>query len=100
MQPSMRNAAQVVHDTLPSPSVSASMKTHKPNQPIPSQPFASSSPSFHPQADPTHPFASSTAKRGPVPIVKGKKHKPVSQKLRILECFLVINHLLTSYFCF
>ncbi|KAL9302776.1 Protein EMSY-LIKE 4 [Arabidopsis thaliana] len=77
MQPSMRNAAQVVHDTLPSPSVSASMKTHKPNQPIPSQPFASSSPSFHPQADPTHPFASSTAKRGPVPIVKGKKHKPV-----------------------
>ncbi|CAE6049251.1 unnamed protein product [Arabidopsis arenosa] len=77
MQPSVRNAAQVVHDTLPSPSVSASIKKHKPNQPIPSQPFATSSPSFHPQADPTHPFASSTAKRGSVPIVKGKKHKPV-----------------------
>lgn len=79
MQPSMRNAAQVVHDTLPSPSVSASMKKHKPNQPIPCQPFTGSSPSFHPQVDPTHPFASSTAKRGgSVPNVKGKKHKPVS----------------------
>ncbi|CAL9236906.1 unnamed protein product [Arabidopsis halleri] len=77
MQPSVRNAAQVVNDTLPSTSVSASIKKHKPNQPIPGQPFASSSPSFHPQADPTHPFASSTAKRGAVPIVKGKKHKPV-----------------------
>ncbi|CAH8354502.1 unnamed protein product [Eruca vesicaria subsp. sativa] len=74
MQPTMRNAAQVVHDTLPTPSVSASVKKHKPNQPIPSQPFAS--PSFHPQADPTHQFASSTAKRGSVPNVKGKKHKP------------------------
>ncbi|EOA27163.1 hypothetical protein CARUB_v10023267mg [Capsella rubella] len=78
MQPSVRNAAQLVHDTLPSPSVSASMKKHKPNQPIPSQPFASPSPSFHPQADPTHQFASSAAKRGSVPIVKGKKHKPVN----------------------
>ncbi|KAJ0258534.1 Protein EMSY-LIKE 4 [Hirschfeldia incana] len=74
MQPSMRNAAQVVHDTLPTPSVSASIKKHKPNQPSPSQPFAS--PSFHPQADPTHQFASSSAKRGSVPVVKGKKHKP------------------------
>ncbi|CAH2058018.1 unnamed protein product, partial [Thlaspi arvense] len=77
MQPSMRNAAQVLHDTLPSPSVSASVKKHKPNQPILSQPFASSSPSFHhPQADPINPFASSTAKRGAVPNAKGKKHKP------------------------
>ncbi|KAG2332129.1 hypothetical protein Bca52824_003309 [Brassica carinata] len=71
------NAAQVVHDTLPSPSVSASIKKHKPNQPFPSQPFASSLPSFHPQADPIHQFASSTAKRGSVPTVKGKMHKPV-----------------------
>ncbi|XP_010518042.1 PREDICTED: protein EMSY-LIKE 4-like [Camelina sativa] len=77
IQQSMRNAAQLVHDTLPCPSVSASMKKHKPNQPIPSQPFSSPSPSFHPQADPTHPFASSAAKRGSVPIVKGKKHKSV-----------------------
>uniref|UniRef100_A0A1J3K6K9 ENT domain-containing protein n=1 Tax=Noccaea caerulescens TaxID=107243 RepID=A0A1J3K6K9_NOCCA len=78
MQPSMRNAAQVVHDPLPSPSVSVSMKKHKPNQPIPSQPFAAPSPSFHPQAsDPTHPFASSTAKRGSVLNAKGKKHKQV-----------------------
>ncbi|WZZ40597.1 hypothetical protein YC2023_036856 [Brassica napus] len=69
-----RHAAQVVHDTLPSPSASASIKRHKPNQPIPSQPFASSSP---PQADPTHQFASWTAKRGLVPNVKDKKHKPV-----------------------
>ncbi|XP_018472751.1 protein EMSY-LIKE 4-like isoform X2 [Raphanus sativus] len=72
-----RNAAQVVHDTLPSPSASASIKRHKPNQPIHSQPFASSSPSSHPQADPTHPLASSAAKRGSVPIFKAKKHKPV-----------------------
>ncbi|KFK37249.1 hypothetical protein AALP_AA4G233300 [Arabis alpina] len=78
VQPSMRNAAQVVHDTLPSPSVSASMKKHKPIQPIPSLPFTASSPSFHPQVDPSHPFASSAAKRGgPVPNIKGKKHKPV-----------------------
>lgn len=71
MQPTMRNAAQVVHDTLPTPSVSASVKKQKLNQPMPSQPFAS-----HPQADLTHQFASSTAKRGSVPNVKGKKHKP------------------------
>lgn len=77
----MRNAAQVVHDPLPSPSVSVSMKKHKPNKPIPSQPFAAPSPSFHPQAaDPTHPFASSTTKRGSVMNAKGKKHKQVSQK--------------------
>ncbi|CAG7881119.1 unnamed protein product [Brassica rapa] len=69
-----RHAAQVVHDTLPSPCVPASIKRHKPNQPIPSQPFASSSP---PQADPTHQFSSWIAKRGLVPSVKDKKHKPV-----------------------
>ncbi|CAH8383679.1 unnamed protein product [Eruca vesicaria subsp. sativa] len=73
----MCNAAQVVHDTLPSPSMSASVKKHKPNQPVPSQPFASSSPSFHPQADPTHPFASWKAKRGSFPSVKEKKQRPV-----------------------
>ncbi|KAG2326091.1 hypothetical protein Bca52824_008819 [Brassica carinata] len=73
MQPTMRTP-QVVHDTLPTPSVSGSMKKHKPNQPSPSQPFAS--PSFHPHADPTHQFASATAKRGSMPNVKGKKHKP------------------------
>ncbi|KAF8113868.1 hypothetical protein N665_0045s0106 [Sinapis alba] len=84
MQPSVRNAAKVVHDTLPSPSVSASIKKHKPNQPIPSQPFASSSPSFHPQADPIHTLASSAAKRGSVPIVKAKKHKPVRQVMNRL----------------
>ncbi|KAJ4866156.1 Protein EMSY-LIKE 4 [Raphanus sativus] len=74
MQPTIRNAAQVVHDTLPTPSISASTKKHKPNQPVPSQPFAS--PPFHPQADPTDQFASWKAKRGSVPNAKGKKHKP------------------------
>ncbi|CAN8318432.1 unnamed protein product [Cochlearia groenlandica] len=77
MQPSMRNAAQVVHHTLPSPSVSASVKKHKPNHPIPSQPFAGSLPSLRPQADPSRPFASSAAVRGSIPDAKGKKHKPV-----------------------
>ncbi|KAJ4906469.1 Protein EMSY-LIKE 4 [Raphanus sativus] len=43
-------AAQVVHDTLPSPSASASIKRHKPNQPIHSQPFASSSHFFSPSS--------------------------------------------------
>lgn len=83
-----RYAAQVVHDTLPSPSASASIKRHKPNQPIPSQPFASSSP---PQADPTHQFASWTAKRGLVPNVKDKKHKPVSYKvIKLVSCVWIL----------
>ncbi|XP_010559071.1 PREDICTED: protein EMSY-LIKE 4 [Tarenaya hassleriana] len=77
MKSGMRDAGQAVHDALPSPSVSTSLKKQKPNQPIPSQPFTGPSPSFHAQAGPMHQLSSSTAKRGSVPSAKGKKHKPV-----------------------
>ncbi|KAL8500708.1 hypothetical protein ACS0TY_020334 [Phlomoides rotata] len=74
-QPGMHSASQGVHEPLPSPSISASRKKQK-VPPLPSQPFAGPSPSFHPQtmAGGNQP-SSSAAKRGSIMGVKRKKHK-------------------------
>ncbi|KAL6964817.1 hypothetical protein U1Q18_035872 [Sarracenia purpurea var. burkii] len=75
LQPGIRSIGQVVHDTVPSPSVSASRKKQKITQSVPSQSFGGPSP-FHPQAvaASTQP-SSSAAKRGPVMGARGKKKK-------------------------
>ena len=78
-QPGMPSTSQPAHDPVPSPTVSASRKKQKVSQLVASQSFGGPSSSFHPQTVATsHQPSSSTAKRGSVPGVKGKKHKPVS----------------------
>ncbi|XP_044490802.1 protein EMSY-LIKE 3 isoform X2 [Mangifera indica] len=79
LQPGMHAISQAVHDPTPSPTVSASHKRQKINQPIPSQSFGGPSQSFHPQAvtaSASHQPSSSAAKRGSISGSKGKKHKP------------------------
>ncbi|GMY31452.1 protein EMSY-LIKE 4-like isoform X2 [Fagus crenata] len=66
-QSGMLSTAQVAHDPIPSPTVSASRKKQKISQPVPSQSYVASS----------HQPSSSTAKRGSIPGLKGKKLKPV-----------------------
>ncbi|KAJ7949099.1 protein EMSY-LIKE 3-like [Quillaja saponaria] len=76
-QPGMLTSSQAVHDPVPSPTVSASRKKQKIAQSVPSQTFAGPSPPFHPRTvAASHQPSSSTAKRGPLPGSKGKKHKP------------------------
>ncbi|XP_058203936.1 protein EMSY-LIKE 3-like isoform X2 [Rhododendron vialii] len=76
LQQGMRGTGQVVHDPVPSPTVSASRKKQKITQSGPSQSFRGPSPPFHPQtlAASTQPPPTS-AKRGPVMGAKGKKQK-------------------------
>ncbi|XP_057457328.1 protein EMSY-LIKE 3-like [Lotus japonicus] len=75
-QPGVLSTGQAIHDSIPSPTVSASRKKQKIAQSVPSQSFGGPSP-FHPQpvAAPHQP-SSSVAKRGTVPGSKGKKQKP------------------------
>ncbi|XP_021887669.1 protein EMSY-LIKE 3 isoform X3 [Carica papaya] len=76
-QSGVLNTSQSVHDTLPSPTVSASRKKQKITQSLPSQSFGGPSPPFHTQPmAPSHQPSSSAAKRGSVTGPKGKKHKP------------------------
>ncbi|XP_004488476.1 protein EMSY-LIKE 3 [Cicer arietinum] len=76
-QPGLLTSGQVIHDSNPSPTVSASRKKPKITPSVPSQSFGGPSPSFHPQpgAAPHQP-SSSVGKRGSVPGSKGKKQKP------------------------
>ncbi|XP_061375301.1 protein EMSY-LIKE 4-like isoform X3 [Gastrolobium bilobum] len=76
-QPGVLSTGQVIHDSIPSPTISASRKKQKIMPSVPSQSFGGPSPAFHPQplAAPHQP-SSSVAKRGSVPGSKGKKHKP------------------------
>ncbi|KAI4323349.1 hypothetical protein L6164_022963 [Bauhinia variegata] len=75
-QPGMLGTGQAIHDTIPSPSVSASRKKPKITPSVPSQSFAGPSPTFHPQTVAAPHQPSSSAKRGSAPGPKGKKHKP------------------------
>ncbi|XP_061356880.1 protein EMSY-LIKE 3-like isoform X1 [Gastrolobium bilobum] len=76
-QPGMLSTSQALHDSIPSPTVSASRKKQKITPSVPSRSFAGPTPSFHPQTvTASHQPSSSAAKRGSVPGSKGKKHKP------------------------
>ncbi|KAL3615395.1 hypothetical protein CASFOL_041056 [Castilleja foliolosa] len=76
-QTGIHGAAQAGHDTLPSPSVSASRKKQKMAPSLPTQSFGGPSP-FHQQAmGTTNQPSSSAAKRGPMMGVKSKKHKSI-----------------------
>lgn len=78
-QPGVLSTGQGLHDSVPSPTVSASRKKQKIAPSVPSRSFAGPSPPFHPQpVTAPHQPSSSAAKRGSVPGSKGKKHKPVS----------------------
>ncbi|KAH1223026.1 Protein EMSY-LIKE 3 [Glycine max] len=77
-QPGVLSTGQGLHDSIPSPTVSASRKKQKitPSVP-PSRSFGGPSPPFHPQTvTAPHQPSSSAAKRGSAPGSKGKKHKP------------------------
>ena len=78
-QPGVLSTGQGLHDSIPSPTVSASRKKQKitPSVP-PSRSFGGPSPPFHPQTLTAPHQPSSAAKRGSAPGSKGKKHKPVS----------------------
>lgn len=80
-QPGMLGTGQAIHDSVPSPAVSASRKKQKITPSVPSQSFGRPSPPFHqqPVAAPHQP-SSSVGKRGSVPGSKGKKQKPVSKR--------------------
>ncbi|KAK4488632.1 hypothetical protein RD792_004401 [Penstemon davidsonii] len=72
----LHSACQAVHDPVPSPSVSSSLKKQKIAPSLPSQSYGGPSPSFHPQAiAAANQPSSSAAKRGPMMGSKGKKHK-------------------------
>ena len=87
-QPSVLSSGHVIHDSVPSPTVSASRKKQKVTPSVPSQSYGGPSPSFHPQpvAAPHQP-SSSVGKRGPVPGTKGKKQKPVSKHRSLVTLF-------------
>ncbi|KAK7323947.1 hypothetical protein VNO77_27449 [Canavalia gladiata] len=76
-QPGVLSTGQAIHDSIPSPTISASRKKQKITPSLPSQSFGGPSPPFHPQpmAAPHLP-SSLVAKRGSAPGSKGKKHKP------------------------
>ncbi|KAK7283846.1 hypothetical protein RIF29_13594 [Crotalaria pallida] len=76
-QPGMLTTGQGLHDSNPSPTVSASRKKQKITPSVPSRSFGGPSPPFPPQTvTAPHQPSSSSAKRGPVPGSKGKKQKP------------------------
>ncbi|XP_058729334.1 protein EMSY-LIKE 3-like [Vicia villosa] len=75
-QSGVMNTGQALHDSIPSPSVSASRKKQKITPPVPPRSFGGPSPPFHPQTvTASHQPSSSAAKRGSVPGSKGKKQK-------------------------
>ncbi|XP_043691404.1 protein EMSY-LIKE 3-like isoform X1 [Telopea speciosissima] len=75
-QTGLLSNAQPVHDSIPSPSVSASRKKQKTSQSVPSLSLGAPSPSLHPQtvAGSMQP-SSSAAKRGAAVGARGKKPK-------------------------
>lgn len=80
-QPGVLSTGQALHDSNPSPTVSASRKKQKITPAVASRSFGGPSPPFHPQTvTAPHQPSTSSAKRGPVPGSKGKKHKPVSKQ--------------------
>ncbi|XP_054817175.1 protein EMSY-LIKE 3-like isoform X1 [Prosopis cineraria] len=75
-QPGLKSTGQAIHDSISSPTISASRKKQKITQSVPSQSYGGPSPTFHPQTTAApHQPSSSAAKRGPVPGPKGKKNK-------------------------
>ncbi|KAG4382038.1 hypothetical protein GLYMA_15G269700v4 [Glycine max] len=66
---------QAIHDSIPSPPISASRKKQKITPSALSQSFGGPSP-FHPQSVDAPVQSSLVEKRGPVSGSKGKKHKP------------------------
>jgi len=93
----MLSTGQALHDSIPSPTVSASRKKQKITPPVPSRSFGGPSPSFHPQTvTAPHQPSSSSAKRGSGPGSKGKKQKPVSREHRLIFFyFFICIHSLT-----
>lgn len=93
----MLSTGQALHDSIPSPTVSASRKKQKITPPVPSRSFGGPSPSFHPQTVTAPHQPSSSAKRGSGPGSKGKKQKPVSREHIYTDlfyfCFICINSL-------
>ena len=72
-----------LHDSNPSPTVSAPHKKQKITPSVPSRSFGGPSSSFHPQTlTAPHQPSSSAPKRGSVPGSKGKKQKPVRSQYR------------------
>lgn len=71
LQPGTLNAAQPVHDPLPSPTVSASRKKQKTSQ---SLSLGAPTPALPPSMQPS----SSALRRGPPPGPRNKKPKSVS----------------------
>ncbi|KAK9289687.1 hypothetical protein L1049_008309 [Liquidambar formosana] len=76
-QPAMFSASQAVHDSIPSPTVSASRKKQKTSQSVPSVSLGVASAGLHPQSiaasmQPT----SSAGKRGAAVGARGKMPKP------------------------
>ncbi|XP_059645402.1 protein EMSY-LIKE 3-like isoform X2 [Cornus florida] len=71
LQPGMLSSSQPVHDPVPSPTVSASLKKQKTSQSIASLTLSAPSPALHPSVQPS----SSALKRGPASGARGKKPK-------------------------
>ncbi|XP_057457116.1 protein EMSY-LIKE 3-like [Lotus japonicus] len=74
-QPGVLSTGLAIHDSIPSPTVSASRKKPKITPSVPSQSFGGPSPPFHSQPSAASLQPSSVAKRGSVPGSKGKKQK-------------------------
>ncbi|KAF5738359.1 hypothetical protein HS088_TW13G01257 [Tripterygium wilfordii] len=76
-QPGVLGTGQAVHDSMPSPTVSASHKKQKLAQSVQSQSLGGPSPVFHAQAVAvSHQPSPLAAKRGYITGSKGKKQKP------------------------
>jgi len=74
LQPGVLSSSQPVHESIPSPTVSASRKKQKTSQSVASLSVGAPSPAMHPSMQPS----SSALKRGPPPGGRGKKTKSVS----------------------
>ncbi|XP_077211027.1 protein EMSY-LIKE 3-like isoform X2 [Tasmannia lanceolata] len=76
VQPGLLSTSQPVHDTMPSPTVSASRKKQKTSQSMPSLSLGAPSPALHqPTIAPSLQPSSSVAKRGATVGSRGKKPK-------------------------
>ncbi|XP_052201568.1 protein EMSY-LIKE 3-like isoform X2 [Diospyros lotus] len=71
LQPVMLSSSQPIHDPMPSPSVSASLKKQKTSQSVGSLSRGAPSPPLHPTMQPS----AAALKRGPVSRSRGKKTK-------------------------
>ncbi|GAV75863.1 ENT domain-containing protein [Cephalotus follicularis] len=75
LQPGMLSIPQPIHDTVPSPTVSASRKKQKPPQSVASLSMGAPSPTVRPSMQPS----SSTLRRGLPPGARSKKPKSLMQ---------------------